>query len=162
MIPPAYKPKKKFMQLAIAEAKRARDRGDYAIGAVITQLIGNREVVIASAGNRVKTSGSSIKHVELETLKYVCSGYGRYLPDFVLYSTHEPCAMCAGACVWSKVGAKTPVQQFHAFPAYTCVRTRRSIPRSRTGQSCRRRISEDSRPQRNRVDYGKPTRRTKS
>ncbi len=105
MIPPTYKPKKKFMQLAIAEAKRARDRGDYAIGAVITQLIGDEEVVIASAGNRVKTSGSSIKHVELETLKYVSSGYGRYLPDFVLYSTHEPCAMCAGACVWSKIGA---------------------------------------------------------
>jgi tRNA(adenine34) deaminase len=62
-------------------------------------------VVIASAGNRVKTSGSSIKHVELETLKYVSSGYGRYLTDFVLYSTHEPCAMCAGACVWSKIGA---------------------------------------------------------
>jgi tRNA(Arg) A34 adenosine deaminase TadA len=105
MIPPTYKPKKKFMQLAIAEAKRARDRGDYAIGAVITRLVGKREVVIASAGNRVKTSGSSIKHVELETLKYVSSGYGRYLPDFVLYSTHEPCAMCAGACVWSKIGA---------------------------------------------------------
>jgi tRNA(Arg) A34 adenosine deaminase TadA len=93
------------MQLALAEAKRAADRGDYPIGAVITQLTGNREVVIASAGNRVKTSGSSIKHVELETLKYVCSGYGRYLPDFVLYTTHEPCAMCAGACVWSKIGA---------------------------------------------------------
>jgi hypothetical protein len=75
------------MQLAIAEAKRARDRGDYAIGAVITQLIGNREAVIAWAGNRVKTSGSSIKHVELETLKYVSSGYGRYLPDFLLYSS---------------------------------------------------------------------------
>ena len=105
MIPPTYKPKKRFMQLAIAEAKRARDRGDYSIGAVITRVIGKREVVIASAGNRVKTSGSSIKHVELETLKYVSSGYGRYLPDFVLYSTHEPCAMCAGACVWSKIGA---------------------------------------------------------
>ena len=105
MIPTTYKPKAKFIQLAIAEAKRARGRGDYAIGAVITQFIGNREVVIASAGNRVKTSGSSIKHVELETLKYVSSGYGRYLPDFVLYSSHEPCAMCAGACVWSKIGA---------------------------------------------------------
>jgi tRNA(Arg) A34 adenosine deaminase TadA len=101
----SYTPKKKFMQLAIAEAKRARDRGDYPIGAVITRVTGRNEVVIASAGNRVKTSGSSIKHVELETLKYVSSGYGRYLPDFVLYSTHEPCAMCAGAGVWSKIGA---------------------------------------------------------
>jgi tRNA(adenine34) deaminase len=105
MIPSSYKPKKKFMELAIAEAKRAGDRGDYPIGAVITRLAGGREVVIASAGNRVKTSGSSIKHVELETLKYVCSGYGRYLTDFVLYTTHEPCAMCAGACVWSRIGA---------------------------------------------------------
>src|SRR5882757_5292227 len=105
MIPASYKPRKKFMELAVTEAKRAGDRGDYPIGAVITRLTGRREVVIASAGNRVKTSGSSIKHVELETLKYVSSGYGRYLPDFVLYSTHEPCAMCAGACVWSKIGA---------------------------------------------------------
>ncbi len=105
MIPASYRPKKKFMQLAIDEAKRARDRGDYAIGAVITRLTEGREVVIASAGNRVKTSGSSIKHVELETLKYVCSGYGRYLTEFVLYTTHEPCAMCAGACVWARIGA---------------------------------------------------------
>jgi tRNA(adenine34) deaminase len=104
MISASYKPKRKFMQLAIEEAKRARDRGDYAIGAVITRVANGREVVIASAGNRVKTSGSSIKHVELETLKYVSSGYGRYLSDFVLYSTHEPCAMCAGACVWSRIG----------------------------------------------------------
>src|SRR5881227_1025094 len=111
MIPPSYKPRKKFMELAISEAKRARDRGDYPIGAVITRLVSGREVVIASAGNRVKTSGSSIKHVELEALKYVSSGYGRYLPDFVLYSTHEPCAMCAGACVWTKIGelASSPV-----------------------------------------------------
>src|SRR3981189_1927180 len=105
MIPASYKAKKKFMELAITEAKRAGDRGDYPIGAVITRVTGKSETIIASAGNRVKTSGSSSKHVELETLKYVCSGYGRYLPDFVLYSTHEPCAMCAGACVWSKIGA---------------------------------------------------------
>ena len=105
MIPATYKAKKKFMRLAIEEAKRAGDRGDYPIGAVITRVNGKSETIIASAGNRVKTSGSSIKHVELEMLKYVSSGYGRYLPDFVLYSTHEPCAMCAGACVWSKIGA---------------------------------------------------------
>src|SRR5262249_53581203 len=105
MIADSYKPKKKFMQLAIAEAKRARDRGDYAIGAVITRVADRREVVIASAGNRVKTSGSSIKHVELETLKYVSSGYGRYLTDFVLNSTPEPCALGPGAWVWARIGA---------------------------------------------------------
>jgi len=63
MIPATYKPKRKFMELAIAEAKRAGERCDYPIGAVITRLEGKDEVVIANAGNRVKTSGSSIKHV---------------------------------------------------------------------------------------------------
>jgi tRNA(adenine34) deaminase len=106
MIPHNYKAKRKFMELAIEEAKRARDRGDYSIGAVITRIMPDgKEIIISSAGNRVKTSGSSIKHVELETLKYVCSGYGRYLEDFVLYSTHEPCPMCSGAALWCKIGA---------------------------------------------------------
>src|SRR5215469_3586473 len=81
MIPASYKPRKKYMELAISEAKRAGDRGDYPIGAVITRVTGAQELVIASAGNRVKTSGSSIKHVELETLKYVSSGYGRLRPQ---------------------------------------------------------------------------------
>ena len=76
MIAASYKPKKKFMQLAIAEAKRARDRGDYPIGAVITRVADGRGVVIASAGNRVKTSGSSIKHVELETSNTYRAGMG--------------------------------------------------------------------------------------
>ena len=47
LIPASYRPKKKFMELAIAEAKRASDRGDYPIGAVITRLTEGREVVIA-------------------------------------------------------------------------------------------------------------------
>src|SRR5438105_14051026 len=84
---------------------RAGDRGDSPSRAVIIRVSNVREVIIANAGKRVKTSGSSIKHVELEALKYVSSGYGRYLTEFVLYTTHEPCAMCAGACVWARIGA---------------------------------------------------------
>ena len=51
MIPDSYKPKKKFMELAIAEARRAGDRGDYPIGAVITRVTNKGEVVIGSAGS---------------------------------------------------------------------------------------------------------------
>ena len=105
MIPASYKAKKKFMELAISRSPSAGDQATIPLARCVTRVTGKTETIIASAGNRVKTSGSSIKHVELEMLKYVCSGYGRYLPDFVLYSTHEPCAMCAGACVWSKIGA---------------------------------------------------------
>lgn len=60
MIPPSYKPRKKFMELAVSEAKRAGDRGDYPIGAVITRLTGGREVVIASAGNRLRISSFEV------------------------------------------------------------------------------------------------------
>jgi tRNA(Arg) A34 adenosine deaminase TadA len=48
MIAASDRPKKKFIQLAIAEAIRPRDRGDYPIGAVITRLKDGQEVVIAS------------------------------------------------------------------------------------------------------------------
>jgi len=86
------------MELAIAEAKRAGARGDYPIGAVITRLTGKREVVIASAGNRVKTSGSSIKHVELETLKYVSSGTADTCPTSFFIPRTNP-ARCVPAPV---------------------------------------------------------------
>jgi tRNA(Arg) A34 adenosine deaminase TadA len=71
VIPASYKAKKKFMELAIAEAKRAGDRGDYPIGAVITRVTGRSETIIASAGNRVKTSGSSIKRHVRRRLRVV-------------------------------------------------------------------------------------------
>src|ERR1019366_4510812 len=50
MVPASYRPRKKFMELAVSEAKRAGDRGDYPIGAVITRLTGGREEDIAADG----------------------------------------------------------------------------------------------------------------
>jgi tRNA(adenine34) deaminase len=100
MIPPSFKPRKKFMDLAIAEAKRAGDRGDYPIGAVITRLIGKREVVIASAGNRVKTLvRASTRRTRTSNIS---SGYGRY--SILSHPRTNP-VPCAGACGWSRIGA---------------------------------------------------------
>ena len=77
MIPQTYKPKKKFMQLAIAEAKRARPwrpchrcRHHAAYG-----KSGSGYRVCRQPGKKLRAHPSSI--VELETLKYVSSGYGR-------------------------------------------------------------------------------------
>jgi tRNA(Arg) A34 adenosine deaminase TadA len=86
MISASYKPKKGSCSWPSRKPNAPVIEGDYPIGAVITRLTGGREVVIASAGNRVKTSGSSIKHVELEMLKYVSSGYGRCLTSCFIHA----------------------------------------------------------------------------
>ena len=52
MIPDSYKPKRTFMELAIAEAKRAADRGDYPIGCVITRFTGRDEVAMVTSNPR--------------------------------------------------------------------------------------------------------------
>lgn len=94
----------KFMTLAIQKAREAYARGDYAIGAVIVE----NGKVVANGGNRVKTKRDSTKHVELEIIQYVVgtklgTESGTYLEDCTLYSTHEPCPMCACAAHWAKV-----------------------------------------------------------
>jgi hypothetical protein len=70
MIPASYQAKKKFMELAIAEAKRAGDRGDYPIGAVITRVSGKSETIIASAETAKPPAPSS-------TLNWKCSNMFR-------------------------------------------------------------------------------------
>lgn len=89
------------MKIAINEARKSWKRGDYPIGAVITK----GSEIIAFGGNRVKTKGDSTKHIELELIQYVVGMHiGPYLPEYTLYSTHEPCPMCTGAAHWARLG----------------------------------------------------------
>lgn len=91
---------KRFMRKAIDEAIGAGKRGDYAMGAV---MVKNGRIV-ALGGNRVKAKNDSSKHIELEIVQY-CKGMvrERYLDGYVLYSTHEPCFLCLGACWWTGI-----------------------------------------------------------
>jgi tRNA(adenine34) deaminase len=96
-----FKPKRKFMEIAIEQAKQAFERGDYPIGACMVR----NDKVVAMAGNRVKSKNDSTKHVELELIQYVVGmNKDPYLEDCVLYTTHEPCPMCSGAAVWARLG----------------------------------------------------------
>jgi tRNA(adenine34) deaminase len=93
-------PKKKFMELAIREAEIARKKGDYAVGAVLVN--GNK--IMAVASNRSKRDESPIAHAEtLAILKASKMRKNRHLKDCTLYTTHEPCPMCASVVVWARL-----------------------------------------------------------
>ncbi|YCA11172.1 tRNA adenosine(34) deaminase TadA [Bacillus sp. AK128] len=100
----------RFMKLAIEEAKKAESIGEVPIGAV---LVKDGEV-IASGYNLRESEQRSIAHAELLVIDQGCKELGSWrLEDTTLYVTLEPCPMCAGAIVLSRVsrvvyGAKDP------------------------------------------------------
>lgn len=111
-----FTPQRKFMNHAIKEANLAYERGDYPIGACIVK----NGKIIASSGNRGKTKDDSTRHPELELIQYVVGMHtGPYLEDCVLYTTHEPCPMCSGACVWSKIGGIVYGSSIEDFKPHT-------------------------------------------
>jgi tRNA(Arg) A34 adenosine deaminase TadA len=86
------------MRLAIVQARRAREGGDWPFGAVVA---GDQEV-IASAFSTERATHDPTAHAELNALRAAGLEHGP-LPGCVLYTTHEPCVMCAGAIVQAKV-----------------------------------------------------------
>lgn len=94
------KPNKKFMKMAIQEAKNAQQQGDYAVGAVLL----NGSKVLAICSNRSKRDESPIAHAEtLAIIKGSKILKKRHLKNCILYATHEPCPMCAGVIVMAKL-----------------------------------------------------------
>lgn len=89
-----------YMQLAIEEAKKAAVIGEVPIGAVIVQ----NGVVIAKAYNLRETEQTAIAHAETLAIDEACKKTGTWrLENAVLYVTLEPCAMCSGAIILSRV-----------------------------------------------------------
>ncbi len=88
------------MQHALDEARRAAERGEVPVGAVVTDAAGQ---IIAAAGNRVEADADPGAHAEMLVLRAAAAGR-RYLADCTLTVTLEPCAMCAGAIAAYRVG----------------------------------------------------------
>ncbi|AKM17398.1 tRNA adenosine(34) deaminase TadA [Geobacillus sp. FSL K6-0789] len=89
-----------YMKLAIEEAKKAERIGEVPIGAIIVQ----DGRVIARAHNLRETEQRAIAHAEVLAIDEACRVTGSWrLERAVLYVTLEPCAMCAGAIVLSRI-----------------------------------------------------------
>jgi tRNA(adenine34) deaminase len=89
------------MQQALLAALEAQGRDEVPIGACIVARDGR---LLSSAGNRTRTDCDPTAHAEIIALRQAAQATGNYrLTDATLYSTIEPCAMCAGALVQARV-----------------------------------------------------------
>ncbi len=90
----------RWMQEALRAARAAGLRQEVPIGACI--VIG--EEVFAVAGNRTRTDCDPTAHAEIIALRTAAQKIGNYrLGSVTVYSTIEPCAMCAGALIQARV-----------------------------------------------------------
>lgn len=89
-----------YMLEAIAEAKRAGEKMEVPIGAVI---VSDGEI-IAKAHNLRETTQNATSHAELLAIEEACEKVGSWrLENATLYVTLEPCAMCSGAILLSRI-----------------------------------------------------------
>jgi len=89
-----------WMRQALAAAHEARERDEVPVGTCI--IAG--ETVLALAGNRTRTDRDPTAHAEIVALREAAAKVGNYrLTEAVVYSTIEPCVMCAGALIQARV-----------------------------------------------------------
>ncbi|WP_164508372.1 nucleoside deaminase [Companilactobacillus kedongensis] len=91
-----------FMDLAIEEAKGAETRAEVPIGCVI---VDNRTKEVVSVGsNEREETQNAIKHAEIIAIEAACAKVGSWrLEHMSLFVTLEPCPMCAGAIINSRI-----------------------------------------------------------
>jgi tRNA(adenine34) deaminase len=89
-----------WMSEALKLAKEAYSHGEVPVGCIIVK----DGVVIGSARNETEERSDVKAHAEMLAIDRACHKIGnKYLTGCTLYVTLEPCPMCAGAIVWSKV-----------------------------------------------------------
>ena len=90
-----------YMREALQEAERAGELGEIPIGAVLVNAAGD---IVSRGHNMRETWQDATAHAEVVAIREACRLLGRWrLSGCTLYVTVEPCPMCAGALVMSRV-----------------------------------------------------------
>ncbi len=101
----------KFMNLALLEAQKAFDLDEVPVGAVVVDQNGT---VISRAHNLKESTNDPLGHAEVRAIRFAADKMGFWrLNGCTLYVTLEPCMMCTGALIQSRIdhvvfGAKDP------------------------------------------------------
>lgn len=92
--------KEKYMKQALKEAKKAYDKLEVPVGAVIVK----DNKIIARAYNQKETKNDTTNHAEILAIKKASKKLNSWrLIDCEMYVTLEPCSMCAGALIQSRI-----------------------------------------------------------
>ncbi len=90
----------RFMEAAILEAKKSYQLGEVPVGAVIVK----DGQIIGKGFNQKESSNDATAHAEILAIKEACKTLGSWrLDDCSMYVTLEPCPMCAGAILESRI-----------------------------------------------------------
>lgn len=91
---------KKYMLIALKEAEKAFNKGDVPIGAVIVE----NGKIISKGHNQKEVKKIATKHAEIVAIEKACKKKKSwYLNDCTIYITLEPCIMCCGAILQSRI-----------------------------------------------------------
>jgi tRNA(Arg) A34 adenosine deaminase TadA len=91
----------RYLLTAIELAQRARDHGNHPFGALLVDAAGN---VVVESENTVVTGRDCTGHAETNAIRAASERFdAEFLQGCTLYTSTEPCAMCAGAIFWSNV-----------------------------------------------------------
>ncbi len=90
-----------YMREALKEARKALEKDEVPIGAVIVC----DGLIIARAYNYTEHLNDVTAHAEMQAITSAANNLGgKYLQECTLYVTIEPCVMCAGALFWAQIG----------------------------------------------------------
>ncbi len=88
-----------WMNYALEQARLALQEDEVPIGAVLVK----DNKIVAADHNRTRQTNNNLAHAEKLVIEQIVKSDEKFLYDYTLYVTVEPCLMCAGAIIWSRV-----------------------------------------------------------